>query len=156
VGIKECIEKSYLCSEVERKKGKRGRGKKVGWRRGVVMSLTTSSSFVKMNEDGTAEVQISSVDMGQGSNTALAQIAAEVGLNVEDVRVVRADTDLSLLIMEPLQAPHFHGECMKIAAADAKRQLLEVLADLLESESCRPGDPSRVITSKFLRTVIFT
>ena len=136
VGIKECIEEVTSALKWKGKEGKRGWGKGIGLAQEIVMSLTTSSSFVKMNEDGTAEVQISSVDMGQGSNTVLTQIAAEeLGLNVEDVRVVKADTDYTPFDhgTSSSRTTFYMGNALKAAAADAKRQLLEAAADLLEA-----------------------
>ena len=54
---------------------------------------TTSTATVKLNSDGSLNVLTSSVEMGQGLKTALAQIAAtEIGLPVERVRVSEPDT----------------------------------------------------------------
>ena len=54
---------------------------------------TTSTSTVKLNADGSLNVLTSSVEMGQGLKTALAQIAAsEISLPVERVRVSEPDT----------------------------------------------------------------
>jgi len=51
---------------------------------------------VEVYPDGTAEVRISSADLGQGLTTVLAQIAAEVfGLPFERARVLLSDTDLT-------------------------------------------------------------
>ena len=54
---------------------------------------TTSTATVKLNADGSLNVLTSSVEMGQGLKTALAQIAAsEAGLPVSRVRVSEPDT----------------------------------------------------------------
>jgi xanthine dehydrogenase molybdenum-binding subunit len=51
---------------------------------------------VEVYPDGTAQVRISSADLGQGLTTVLAQIAAEVfGLPFEQARVLLSDTDLT-------------------------------------------------------------
>ncbi len=51
---------------------------------------------VEVTPDGTAQVRISSADLGQGLTTVLAQIAAEVfGLPFERVCVLLSDTDLT-------------------------------------------------------------
>ncbi len=53
-----------------------------------------SGAFVKMNEDGTAQIMNSAADLGSGSLTAHAALAAEViGLKYEDVIVNDGDTD---------------------------------------------------------------
>src|ERR687888_1633006 len=54
---------------------------------------TTSTASIKLNADGSLNVLTSSVEMGQGAKTALAQIAAsEVGLAVHRVHVSEPDT----------------------------------------------------------------
>jgi xanthine dehydrogenase molybdenum-binding subunit len=51
---------------------------------------------VEIYPDGTAQVRISSADLGQGLTTVLAQIAAEVfGLPFQQARVLLSDTDLT-------------------------------------------------------------
>jgi xanthine dehydrogenase molybdenum-binding subunit len=51
---------------------------------------------VEVYLDGTAQVRISSADLGQGLTTVLAQIVAEVfGLSFERARVLLSDTDLT-------------------------------------------------------------
>ena len=136
VGIKDCIRKAAEAIGWKEGKKVRGRGKGIGVMHKMTMTPASSSAFVKLNEDGTAEVQASTVDMGQGSNTVLAQIAAEeLGLKMEDVRVVSPDTDLTPYDHGTSSSRStFHmGNAVKAAAADAKKQLLEIAADLLEA-----------------------
>ncbi len=55
-----------------------------------------ATAEVEMYPDSHAEVRISSADMGQGLSIVLAQIAAEeLGLPVNQVRVLLSDTDLT-------------------------------------------------------------
>ena len=136
VGIKECIRKASEAIGWKDRKKVRGRGMGIGVMHKMTMTPASSSAFLKLNEDGTAEVQSSTVDMGQGSNTVLAQIAAEeLGLKMEDVRVVTPDTDLTPYDHGTSSSRStFHmGNAVKAAAADAKKQLLEIAADLLEA-----------------------
>ncbi|MEG1912724.1 MAG: molybdopterin cofactor-binding domain-containing protein [Cloacibacillus sp.] len=52
-----------------------------------------SSAVIIMNDDGSAELQVGSSDIGQGSETMLAQIAAEtLDIPLEDITVTAADT----------------------------------------------------------------
>ena len=49
-----------------------------------------SQAMIQMQADGTAILTLGSVEIGQGSNTILAQIAAEeLGLDYEQINVVR-------------------------------------------------------------------
>lgn len=93
-----------------------------------------SGATIKINQDGTANIMSSFVDMGSGFGTALSQVVAEtLGIHYEDVTVLLADT---------MATPLGHGNtgeagtssgiaAAKIAADDAKRQLLEIAADKL-------------------------
>ena len=55
-----------------------------------------SSAAIKVNEDGTVNLMSGSSDIGQGSDTTLAQIAAEeLGIRFEDIRMITADTDVT-------------------------------------------------------------
>ncbi|RLA95521.1 MAG: 4-hydroxybenzoyl-CoA reductase [Deltaproteobacteria bacterium] len=90
-----------------------------------------SAAMVKINIDGKVDLYIGAQDIGQGSNTTLAMICAEeLGVRLEDVRVHTADTDIAPVDLgawgsrETLMA----GNAVKMAAADAKRQLLEFAA----------------------------
>jgi len=136
VGIKECIRKAAEAIGWKQRKKVRGRGVGIGVMHKMTMTPASSSAFLKLNEDGTAEVQASTVDMGQGSNTVLAQIAAEeLGLRMEDVRIVSPDTDLTPYDhgTSSSRSTFYMGNAVKAAATDAKKQLLEVAADLLEA-----------------------
>jgi len=103
---------------------KRGRGLAVGFK--ACISNTTSLAAVSVNADGSCTVYCSSVDMGQGCDTAMAQIAAEVlNLPAESVRVVHSDTDVTPYDMATLGSRSlFHmGNAVKLAAEDAAGQL---------------------------------
>jgi CO/xanthine dehydrogenase Mo-binding subunit len=66
---------------------RRGRGIAIGFKASI--SPTTSMAIVNISADGSCIVYCSTVDMGQGSDTAMAQFAAEVlGVPVELVTVV--------------------------------------------------------------------
>src|SRR5688572_4969134 len=70
---------------------RRGRGVGIGFK--AVVAPTTSIATVHLSGDGSCFVHVSTVDMGQGSDTAMALIAAEVlKLGAENIRIVRADT----------------------------------------------------------------
>ena len=55
---------------------------------------TTSTAIIKMHQDGTVNLLCSSLEIGQGINTALRQIVAErLGIAIEHVRISQPDTD---------------------------------------------------------------
>ncbi|MDP2663095.1 MAG: molybdopterin-dependent oxidoreductase [Dehalococcoidia bacterium] len=97
---------------------------------------TSSSSFIKFNEDGQITLLSGTVDNGQGNETMVAIVAAEeLGIPVEDIRVVNADTTLTP--QDPgsysMAATFVSGNAARLAAADAKKQLLEIASEKLEA-----------------------
>jgi len=52
-------------------------------------------AMLKMDDFGKVDVFSGATDMGQGSDTVIAQIVAEeLGLNIEDIHVIHSDTDI--------------------------------------------------------------
>ena len=73
---------------------RRGRGIAIGFKASV--APTTSVALVNVAADGSASLSMNTVDMGQGSDTAMAQIVAEVlDLETDAVRVVHPDSDVT-------------------------------------------------------------
>ena len=75
---------------------RRGRGVAIGFKASV--APTTSVAMINVSADGSATLYMNTVDMGQGSDTAMAQIVAEVlELDAENINVVPRDTDVDAL-----------------------------------------------------------
>lgn len=61
-----------------------------------IPEVDMGSAFLKMNEDGSFNLNIGATDLGQGSDTALAMIAAEtLGVSLSRIVVHSSDTDLT-------------------------------------------------------------
>jgi CO/xanthine dehydrogenase Mo-binding subunit len=103
---------------------KRGRGIAIGLKASI--SPTTSVATISVAADGSATLYCGTVDMGQGSTTVMAQIAAEtLGIDAETVRVAAPDTDVTPYDMGTLGSRStFHmGHAVRLAAEDAKAKL---------------------------------
>jgi CO/xanthine dehydrogenase Mo-binding subunit len=103
---------------------KRGRGIAIGFK--AVVAPTTSTALVTVAADGSIILSMSTVDMGQGSDTAMAQCVAEVlGIRTEDIKVMNPDTDVTPYDMATLGSRStFHmGNAVRLAAEDAKAKL---------------------------------
>ncbi len=110
---------------------RRGRGIALGFK--ACIANTTSLAAVNVNADGSCTVYVSTVDMGQGSDTAMAQIAAEVlRIATEEVTVVHSDTDVTPFDMATLGSRSlFHtGNAVRLAAQDALGKLNELKKEL--------------------------
>jgi len=110
---------------------KRGRGLAVGFKASI--APTTSVAIVNLYADGSCGLYCSTVDMGQGSDTIMAQIAAEV-LNIpaETVKVVHPDTDVTPYDMATLgsRSTYHMGHAVRLAAEDARAKIEALAAEL--------------------------
>lgn len=142
-GFTECIKEAVAASGWKEKRGKlppyHGIGMSAGsYYSGIRISGHNSASCViRMNEDGTASVQTGATDIGQGSSTVIAQIVAEVlGLRMEDI-TINSGIDTDFTPVDPgtygSRVTFFSGNAAKLAAEDAKKQLGEVAAAVLEA-----------------------
>ncbi len=103
---------------------RRGRGVAIGFKASI--SPTTSVAIVTVAADGSIALAMNTVDMGQGADTAMALIVAEVlGIAAEEVRVILPDTDVAPYDMGTLGSRStFHmGHAVRLAATDARARL---------------------------------
>jgi CO/xanthine dehydrogenase Mo-binding subunit len=110
---------------------RRGHGIAIGFKASI--SPTTSVAIVNVAADGSATLYCSTVDMGQGSDTANAQLVAEVlNIKAEAVTVVHPDTDVTPYDMATLGSRSmFHmGNAVKLAAQDARDKIAALARDL--------------------------
>jgi CO/xanthine dehydrogenase Mo-binding subunit len=110
---------------------RRGRGIAVGFK--ACVSPTTSLAMVAVNADGSCVVYCSTADMGQGSDTAMAQIAGEVlHMAAESITVVHSDTDVTPYDMATLGSRSLYhmGNAVKLAAEDALKKLNQLKEEL--------------------------
>jgi len=114
---------------------KRGRGFAIAIK--AVISPTTSVAIVNVAADGSTTLYCGTSDMGQGSDTAMAQMVGEV-LNVptESVRVVPRDTDVTPYDMGTLGSRSlFHmGHAVQRAATEARDKLKALAKEVGEPE----------------------
>jgi len=114
---------------------RRGRGLAVALK--AVISPTTSVAVVNIAADGSATLYCGTVDMGQGSDTAMAQMVGEVlDMPAESVRVVPRDTDVTPYDMGTLGSRSlFHmGHAVRLAAEEARDKIAALRRELGEPE----------------------
>lgn len=111
---------------------RRGMGVAVG---GWIGGVEPASAVCRLNADGTMQVIVGTVDMS-GTNTALAQIAAEAfGVPVERVQVTNTDTDAAPYAGASggSKVTYTVGTAVQRAADSARRQLFTIAAARLEA-----------------------
>jgi CO/xanthine dehydrogenase Mo-binding subunit len=114
---------------------RRGRGFAIAIK--AVTSPTTSVAIVNVSADGSVTLYCGTVDMGQGSDTAMAQIAGEMlNISAESIRVVPRDTDVTPYDMGTLGSRSlFHmGHAVRRAAEEARDKLKALAREVGEPE----------------------
>jgi CO/xanthine dehydrogenase Mo-binding subunit len=109
---------------------RRGRGVAVGVK--AVLTPTIANATLQLNQDSSATLMISTVDMGQGSDTIMAQIVAEVlCLDEGQVRVVDADTDVTPYdtITAGSRSTYHTGNAVRAAAESMRDRLVDIAAE---------------------------
>ena len=140
-GLKECLEKVRDASGWRERYGKLpkwrglgvGMGSMAAGARGA-FKHDTSAAMVKVGEDGLVTVYTGIPDMGQGTHTTMAMIAAEVlGIRASDVRVIAGDTDTTPVDVGAFaqRGTIMTGNAVKNAATDARAQLAKNAAEFL-------------------------
>jgi len=97
-----------------------------------------SNAILKMNEDGTIHLLTGVADLGTGAHTVMAQIAAEeLGIAVEDVRVITGDTDVMPFDNGAYasRTTFVGGGAVSRAANKIKKDLLRMAAVQLDVET---------------------
>src|SRR3989338_6414274 len=135
IGLKECVEK--VASAVGwREKGERKsngplrRGKGIACMIKATITPSISCAVVKLNEDASATIYTGTVEMGQGSDTVLAQIVArEMGISAENIHVLGVDTDVAPydLTTSSSRSTFHMGKAVQLAAQDLLNQLKQIV-----------------------------
>ncbi|MDP2646603.1 MAG: xanthine dehydrogenase family protein molybdopterin-binding subunit [Desulfobacterales bacterium] len=130
--------REYLDKEKGRKEKNKGWGVACGlWSTSPVRpGGQASSAWVKINEDGSVQVITGATDQGGGQYSAFAQIVSEVlSVPYDSVSVIGADTAFSPDEKGTggSQTTYRVGISVKLAAEDARQQLLELASDRLDA-----------------------
>jgi putative selenate reductase molybdopterin-binding subunit len=141
-GLSECLERGAAAIGWSEKRGRTGAGP---IRRGVGMcalmqgssipEIDMAAASLKMNEDGSFNLTCGATDLGTGSDTVLAQIAAEVlGVETDDILVCSSDTDLTPFDVGAYASSttYLSGEAVRRAALDVAAQIQKVASAMLD------------------------
>jgi len=114
---------------------RRGRGVAVAIK--AVISPTTSVANLSIAGDGSTTLYCGTIDMGQGSDTAMAQIVGEVlDIPAETVRIVPRDTDVTPYDMGTLGSRSLYhmGHAVRLAAEEARAKIKAMAREVGEPE----------------------
>ena len=141
-GLDECIDRGaraigWKSKRVRPGSGpvKRGVGMVILMQGSSIPYIDMAGATIKLNEDGSFNLLVGATDIGTGSDTILAQIAAEVlGVKTHDFIVYSSDTDLTPFDVGAYASSttYLSGMAVLIAAERVKEQLLEVASEMLD------------------------
>jgi len=149
-GLPECIEKTVERSGWKERRGKLPAGRGLGiacshYVSGAANSIIRSDMphstvNIKIDRDGGVVVYTGASEIGQGSDTMTAQIAAEtLGCSLSRVRVIAADTDLTPIDIGSYSSrvTFMAGNATLRAAGEVKKLIAAAAAKKM---GCRPQD----------------
>lgn len=116
---------------------KRGVGMAALMQGSSIPEIDMASASLKMNEDGSFNLLVGATDLGTGSDTVLAQMAAEVlGISEEDIIVYSSDTDLTPFDVGAYASSttYLSGMAVKNAAEQVKMQIISVVSEMLKEK----------------------
>src|SRR5712691_1328820 len=149
-GLPECIEKVVARSGWNVRMGKLPRGRGLGiacshYVSGAANSIIRSDMphstvNIKIDRDGGVVVYTGASDIGQGSDTMVAQIVAEVlGIGLGRIRIIAADTDLTPIDIGSYSSrvTFMNGNASLRSAQDVRKKIAAAAAVKM---NCAPED----------------
>jgi len=149
VGLEQCVAQARAAIGWDDKYGNeswRNSASMPGKRKGIGVAmvmqgtaipyLDMGGASIKMNDDGSFNLQVGATDLGTGSDTVLAQMAAEVlGVPLDDMICYSSDTDFTPFDKGAYASSttYISGTAAVNAARDVARQIKERAADLLNA-----------------------
>ncbi|HTM08787.1 MAG TPA: xanthine dehydrogenase family protein molybdopterin-binding subunit [Verrucomicrobiae bacterium] len=137
IGFKQCLTEAAKAigwddkpEPAKEKHIKRGKG--IACLIKATITPSISSAVVKLNEDGSASVYAGTIEMGQGSETTLAEIAGrELEIPLERIQVLGVDTDVVPydLTTSSSRSTFHMGKAVQLAAQDVKNQLKQIVVE---------------------------
>jgi len=142
IGLKECLDEvaksigwdsnKVKSSSVQGSKSRNiRRGKGLACMIKATITPSISCAVVKLNEDASLSIYSGTVEMGQGSETVLAQIAGkELAIPLQKIQVLGVDTDVVPydLTTSSSRSTFHMGKAVQLAAQDILRQLKQIVA----------------------------
>jgi len=142
-GLQEAIDKVEKEIAWGEKKKPAGPNKSIGkgfslfWKAPAMPPNASSAAFIKFNEDGSINLIVSGMEIGQGYLTVMAQIAAEIlSIPIKKIRVETPDTDRNPYEWQTVGS-HVTWSCgnaVKNAAMDAREKIFDLVQRVMNLE----------------------
>jgi len=149
-GLDECVAQGMEAIDWERRYDdnwrtdpdrphiKRGLGLAICMHGTAIPGLDMGGASIKINDDGSFNVLVGATDLGTGSDTVLAQMAAEIlGVPTEDILMYSSDTDMTPFDTGAYASSttYISGMAVKKAAEGVREQIKERAALMLSLDT---------------------
>ena len=105
---------------------------------GKMVAGDSSNAIIKLNDDGTFTLVVNCAELGSGQHTVLSQIASEaLGVDINSISIdPEIDSDVVPYDLGPAidRTTFVTGGAVKVAAEDARNQMLKAAAKILQCE----------------------
>ncbi|AKI96696.1 xanthine dehydrogenase family protein molybdopterin-binding subunit [Kosmotoga pacifica] len=165
--LQDCIDKGKTAIGWNEKRGKqlrngnkvRGVGCAIAMQGSGIAKIDMGAATIKMNEDGSFNLLLGATDLGTGSDTIMAQIAAEtLGVKYDRIKVYSSDTDMTPFDTGAYASSttYVSGNAVRKAAEMVREQILENAAKYLEEPAENLYiENAKVISNKTGREVTY-
>lgn len=159
VGLEQCVHQGMAAVGWEQKYGnpqwrmvpgkpnlRRGIGVATVMQGTAIPYLDMGGASLKMNDDGSFNLLVGATDLGTGSDTVLAQMAAEtLGIQTEDIVVYSSDTDFTPFDKGAYASSttYISGAAV-VRAAEVVAERIRVRAANMLSREGAPVDPAHI------------
>jgi putative selenate reductase molybdopterin-binding subunit len=126
-----------------------GVGMMIGMQGSGIPLIDMGAAYIKMNDDGSFNLNIGATDIGTGSDTILGQIAAEVlTVPLEKMIVLSSDTDQTPFDVGAYASSttYVSGGAVKKCAEAIREQILDVAAEMLKCEKDKLSLENETVT----------
>ena len=144
VGLRETLERASQeigwGSPKPKPQGTRFRGKGLAAMIKGTATPTESSCFIKVNPDGSITLLSSTVEIGAGEKTVLAQIAAEtIGAPLASISVPNPDTSFTPFDagVTSSRTTYHMGNAVRLAGQEVRKKILELAGEILQTAPSR-------------------
>ena len=142
--LEQCVEIGMRAMQWDKKRRnpgsgplKRGLGMAVAMHGTGIAGLDMGAASIKMNDDGSFNMLVGATDLGTGSDTVLAQIAAEtLGVPLEDIIIYSSDTDFTPFDTGAYASSttYISGGAVFKAALQVREQIIQHAARMLGAD----------------------
>lgn len=123
--------------EPENEDKAKGFGLAVNMQGSGIPLVDLAGARLKLNEDGSFNLYVGATDIGTGSDTVLAQMAAEnLGVNLDDIIVYSSDTDFTPFDSGAYASSttYVSGNAVRKASDKIKEKIVDAFADRYEED----------------------